>query len=54
LVKATTLGKALPPIELPSALGMITGLPPSITAAAELEVPKSIPITLEFIFSVSV
>ena len=26
--------------------GIITGLPPSITAAAELDVPKSIPITL--------
>jgi hypothetical protein len=28
---------------------MMTGLPPSITAAAEFEVPRSIPITLPII-----
>jgi len=47
LVKATYDGKALPPpTVVPSAEGIITGLPPSMCAAAELEVPKSIPITL--------
>ena len=36
----------------PSALGMTTGSPPSITATQEFVVPKSIPITLAiFLFS---
>src|SRR5665647_1335971 len=39
LVKATTEGVTLSP----SALTMITGLPDSIIATAELVVPKSIP-----------
>ena len=47
LVNATYEGNALPDATpAPSAEGMITGLPPSITAAAEFDVPKSIPITL--------
>ena len=44
--KATTDGNALPPTVEPSAAGIMVGLPPIITAAAELLVPKSIPITL--------
>src|SRR5512137_414054 len=36
LVNATYDGKALPPRLVPSALGMIVGLPASTTAAAEL------------------
>ena len=39
-VKATTEGVVL----LPSMFGIITASPPSITATAELVVPKSIPI----------
>ena len=38
-------------IELPSAEGIIVPLPPSITAAAVLEVPKSIPIIFAIITS---
>jgi hypothetical protein len=49
-VNATTEGKALPPKVLPSALGIIVGLPPISTAAAELEVPKSIPIIFAIFF----
>jgi hypothetical protein len=45
-VNATTDGNALPPKLVPSALGMIVGRPWSNTAAAELLVPKSIPIIL--------
>src|SRR5919204_6752748 len=41
LVNATTDGVIRPP----SAFGMIVGSPPSITATAELVVPRSIPIT---------
>ncbi len=41
LVKATTLGVRRPP----SALGMTTGSPPSITAMTELVVPRSMPTT---------
>src|SRR5271157_2073797 len=45
-VKATNDGNALPEeTPAPSADGMMTGRPPSMTAAAELEVPRSIPIT---------
>ena len=45
-VNATTEGNALPEeTPAPSAEGIIAGLPASIVAAAELEVPKSIPIT---------
>ena len=43
-VNATYDGKAFPPpTVVPSALGMMTGRPPSRTAAAELLVPRSIP-----------
>src|SRR4051812_31638338 len=47
LVKPTTEGVVRPP----SALGMTTGSPPSITATTELVVPRSIPITLSAILS---
>ena len=43
---ATTEGNAFPPTVAPSAAGIMVGLPPITTAAAELLVPKSIPITL--------
>src|SRR3990167_236962 len=47
LVNATKDGKALPlATPAPSALGIMTGLPASITAAAEFDVPRSIPIIL--------
>src|SRR6478672_12557462 len=45
-VKATYEGNALPPTEVPSAACMIVGFPPIIAAAAELLVPRSIPIIL--------
>src|SRR5579883_2372759 len=45
-VKATYDGNALPPTLVPSAEGIMVGLPPIITAAAELLVLKSIPIIL--------
>jgi hypothetical protein len=45
LVKATTDGVVRPP----SALGMTTGSPPSITATTELVVPRSIPMIFEAI-----
>src|SRR6476661_6770541 len=45
LVKPTTEGVVRPP----SAFGMTTGSPPSITATTELVVPRSIPITLSAI-----
>ena len=45
-VKATTEGNALPPTVAPSAAGIMVGFPPIITEAAELLVPKSIPIIL--------
>src|SRR5436190_13293023 len=41
LVKATTEGV----VRAPSAFGMTTGSPPSITATQEFVVPRSIPIT---------
>ncbi len=44
MVNATYDGNALPPSVVPSAEGIIVGLPPIIAAAAELLVPKSIPI----------
>src|SRR5512144_894908 len=43
LVNATTEGVVRPP----SALGMTTGSPPSMTATTELVVPRSIPMILE-------
>ena len=46
LENATTDGNALPPTVAPSAAGIIVGFPPITTAAAELLVPKSIPIIL--------
>src|SRR5690606_19963925 len=49
LLKATTEGVVLDP----SALGMTTGSPPSITATTELVVPRSMPITLLIAHSAS-
>ncbi len=48
LENATTDGNAFPPTVVPSAAGIIVGLPPITTAAAELLVPKSIPIIFIF------
>src|SRR2546422_5811680 len=50
-VKATTDGNIFPPYALPSALGMIRGVPPSMYAASELVVPRSIPIILAIRFT---
>ena len=50
LVNATTDGNALPPTVAPSAAGIMVGLPPITTAAAELLVPKSIPIILAIFY----
>ena len=50
LVNATTEGNALPPTVAPSAAGIMVGFPPITTAAAELLVPKSIPIILAILF----
>src|SRR5437870_8317168 len=47
LVKATTEGVVRPP----SALGMTTGSPPSMTATTELVVPRSIPMIFSAILS---
>ena len=47
LEKATTDGV----VRLPSALGMTTASPPSMTATQELVVPRSIPITLDIIIA---
>src|SRR5436309_13912702 len=49
LVKAMTDGNIFPDAVCPSALGITTGRPASIIAAAEFVVPRSIP----SIFSVS-
>src|SRR3954468_23226820 len=49
LVKPTTEGVVRPP----SAFGMTTGSPPSITATTELVVPRSVPITLSAILFAS-
>ncbi len=54
LVKATNEGNALPDeTPAPSAEGMMTGRPPSITAAAEFEVPRSMPITRAMVLLLS-
>src|SRR3989344_2153034 len=53
-VNATTDGKAFPATVAPSADGIIVGLAPSSTAAAELDVPKSIPIILLILLSLYV
>ena len=53
LSKATIDGNALPAIVFPSAAGIRVGLPPCITAAAELLVPRSIPIIFSLIFHYS-
>src|SRR5512143_3419116 len=45
LVNATTEGAVRPP----SAVGMTTGSPPSMTATTELVVPRSIPMIFEAI-----
>ncbi|KHO53478.1 MAG: hypothetical protein QT04_C0004G0011 [archaeon GW2011_AR11] len=50
-VKATMLGNALPYAVVPSALGMITGFPPCRTDAAELLVPRSMPIIFSIFLS---
>src|SRR3989454_10840399 len=50
-VKATTDGNIFPPYALPSALGMIRGVPPSMYAASELVVPRSIPMILAIRFT---
>ena len=50
LENATTDGNAFPPTVAPSAAGIIVGLPPITTAAAELLVPKSIPIILAIFY----
>jgi hypothetical protein len=42
-VKATNEGNAFPATDVPSALGIIVGRPATIAAAAELLVPRSIP-----------
>ena len=47
-VNATTDGNAFPPIEVPSAAGIKVGFPPITTAAAELLVPRSIPIITKY------
>src|SRR5215208_3578116 len=47
LVKPTTDGVVRPP----SALGITTGSPPSITDTTEFVVPRSIPITLSAIIA---
>ena len=47
---ATIDGNALPAIVVPSAAGISTGFPPCITDAAELLVPKSIPIIFSAIY----
>ena len=47
---ATTEGNAFPPTVAPSAAGIIVGFPPITTAAAELLVPKSIPITFAIFY----
>src|SRR5918993_1002292 len=47
LVNATTEGVVRPP----SALGMTTGSPPSMTATTEFVVPRSMPMTLSAIGS---
>src|SRR4029079_8108619 len=47
LVKPTTEGVVRPP----SALGITTGSPPSMTATTEFVVPRSIPITLSAMYS---
>ena len=48
--KATIEGNALPAAVVPSAAGIRVGFPPCIIAAAELLVPKSIPIIFSAIF----
>src|SRR2546427_5399232 len=50
-VKATTDGNIFPPYALPSALGIIRGVPPSMYPASELVVPRSIPIILAIRFT---
>src|SRR5437667_10920061 len=50
-VKATTDGNIFTPYALPSALGIIRGVPPSIYAASELVVPRSIPMILAIRFT---
>src|SRR5437867_13374666 len=50
-LKATTDGNIFPPYALPSALGMIRGVPPSMPAGSELVVPRSIPMSLAICFT---
>src|SRR3989442_14700292 len=51
LVRATGEGNIFPPYALPSALGIIRGVPPSMYAASELVVPRSIPTILAIRFT---
>ena len=46
LVRATTEGNIFPAAVGPSALGIMVGFPPIVTAAAEFVVPRSMPNTL--------
>src|SRR6267143_1347658 len=50
-VNATTDGNIFPPYVEPSALGMIFGAPPSMYAASEFVVPKSIPMILAILLT---
>ena len=50
-VNATYDGNALPPTLVPSADGMIAGRPCSMTAQAEFDVPRSMPIGLAIVSS---
>src|SRR5256885_7323531 len=50
-VRAPREGNIFPPYALPSALGMIRGVPPSMYAASELVVPRSIPMILAICFT---
>src|SRR3990172_8284520 len=50
-VNAITDGNILPPYVEPSALGMIFGVPPSMYAASEFVVPRSIPMILGIVLT---
>src|SRR3990172_7205311 len=52
-VNAITDGNILPPYVEPSALGMIRGVPPSMYAASEFVVPRSIPMILGICFTLA-
>src|SRR3989304_4323164 len=50
-VNATTDGNIFPPYVEPSALGMILGVPPSMYAASEFVVPRSMPMILPLVLT---